>query len=178
MFGIATTSDVYRLHATLENLRTQNSDIVHSLTDQITLVKKTGHTAEMHADVISNLSSTVKENIQSHEKFQQVARDLMWFNITIHAQSALFSTIKELEFALLRLIQQLEELINALHLASQGNLPVNFVNPTVLLGILKNVSLQLPGSHALIAGIRSENIHLYYELRFQYLPLLMILRWY
>jgi hypothetical protein len=43
-------------------------------------------------------------------------------------------------------------------------LPINFVNPTVLLGILKNVSLQLPNSHTLIAGIRSENIHLYYEL--------------
>jgi hypothetical protein len=41
---------------------------------------------------------------------------------------------------------------------------INFVNPTVLLGILKNVSLQLPSSHTLIADIRSENIHLYYEL--------------
>jgi hypothetical protein len=91
----------------------------------------------------------------------------MWFNITIHAQSELFTAIRELEFALLRLIQQLDELITAVQFASQGHLPINFVNPTVLLGILKNVSLQLPSSHTLIAGIRSEDIHLYYELKFQ-----------
>ena len=64
----------------------------------------------------------------------------------------------------MRLIQQLDELTNAVQFAIQGKLPINFVNPTVLLNILKNVSLHLPGGYELIAGIRSENVHLYYEL--------------
>jgi hypothetical protein len=88
----------------------------------------------------------------------------MWFNITIHAQSELFTAIRELEFALLHLIQQLDELITTVQFVSQGHWSINFVNPTVLLGILKNVSLQLPSNHTLIAVIRSENIHMYYEL--------------
>jgi len=53
--------------------------------------------AEVNADAIMNLTSIVKDNmVQSHEKFSQIARDFMWFNITIHAQSELFTTIRQL----------------------------------------------------------------------------------
>jgi len=73
-------------------------------------------------------------------------------------------TIRQLEFALLRLIQQLDELSNAVQCAIQGSLSINLVNRIVLLNILKNVSLQLPGGYELNAGVQSENICLYYEL--------------
>ena len=53
---------------------------------------------------------------------------------------------------------------NAVHCAIQGKLPISFINPTVLLNIFKNVSLQLPGGYELMARIRSENVDLYYEL--------------
>jgi hypothetical protein len=155
IFGIAVSSDVSQLHDTLDNLQAQNSDIVHSLTNQLTLVKRLSLTAELNTDIISNLSSVVKDHIiRSHDKIHQIVKDLTWFNIIIHAQNEPFTAIQDLEFALLRLIQQLE-LITAVQFASQGHLPINFVNPTVLLGILKNVSLQLPSSHTLIAGIRN-----------------------
>ena len=65
---------------------------------------------------------------------------------------------------MLRSIQQLDELTNAIQCAIQGKLPIIFINPRVLFNILKNVSLQFPGGYELIAGIRSENVHLYYEL--------------
>ena len=88
----------------------------------------------------------------------------MWLNITVYAQSELFTTIRQLEFALLRLIQQHDELSNAIQSAIQGRLSVSLITTTILLNILKNVSLQLPDGYELIAGIRAENIHLYYEL--------------
>ena len=65
---------------------------------------------------------------------------------------------------MLRLIQQLDELSNAIQSAIHGSLSISLVNPTVLLNILKNVSLHLPSGYELIAGVRAENIHLYYEL--------------
>ena len=88
----------------------------------------------------------------------------MWLNINVYAQSELFTTIRQLEFALLGLIQQLDELTNAIQSAVQGSLSVSLVNPIVLLNILKNVSLQLPSGYELIAGIQAENINLYNEL--------------
>ena len=88
----------------------------------------------------------------------------MWFSVTVYAASELFSTIRQLEFALLRLIQQLDELSNAIQSVIQGSLSICLLKPTVLLNILKNVSLQLPSGYELIAGIRAETLHLYCEL--------------
>ena len=65
---------------------------------------------------------------------------------------------------MLRLIQQLDELSNAIQSAIHGSLSISLINPTVLLNILKNIPLQLPSGYELIAGDRAENIHLYYEL--------------
>jgi len=87
----------------------------------------------------------------------------MWYSVTVYAQSELFSTIGLLEFALLRLIQKLDELSNAIQSAIHCSLSVSLINPTALLNILKNVSLQLPSGYELIPGIRAEHIHLYYE---------------
>jgi len=84
----------------------------------------------------------------------------MWLNVTVYAQSELFSTIRQLDFALLRLIQQLDELPSVIQSAIHGSLSISLVNPTVLLNILTNASLQLPSGYELIAGVRAENIHL------------------
>jgi len=39
LFGTATIADVHQLHKTLDNLQSRNSDIVHSLADQVTDIK-------------------------------------------------------------------------------------------------------------------------------------------
>jgi hypothetical protein len=88
----------------------------------------------------------------------------MWLNITVHAHSDLFTTIRQLEFTLLLLTQQLDEVFNAVQCTLQGSLPTLLINPTVLLSILKNASLKLSGGYELVVGIRPENIHLYYDI--------------
>jgi hypothetical protein len=75
----------------------------------------------------------------------------MWFNMT-----ELFTTIKQLDFALLRLSQHFDELTIIVQCAISGKLPINFITPTVLLGILKNVSLQLPEDYEFIEVQRTE----------------------
>jgi hypothetical protein len=45
-----------------------------------------------------------------------------------------------------------------------GKLPVSLVSATVLHGILRNVSSQLPENYELISGTVIEMVHLYYEL--------------
>jgi len=148
LFRTATIADIKQLHDTLNDLKLQNSDITHSLSNQLTYVKKQGTATEVNAKAIANLSSIVKDNIiQSHDKFQELTRDLMWLNITVYAQSELFTTIRQLEFALLRLIQQLHELSNALQSAIQGRLSASLITQTILLNKLKNVSLQLPDGY-------------------------------
>ena len=72
--------------------------------------------------------------------------------------------VGQLEFSLLLLIQQIDELFTAVQSHLQSRLPISVVNPTTLHGILGNVSLHLPENYQLIVSTNLEDIHLYYEL--------------
>jgi len=100
--------------------------------------------------------------IQSHERFQQVVRDIMWLNITLFGQSEMHTVIRQLEFTLFQLVLQIDDLFNVVQCAMHG-LSIKLVNLIVLQSILRNVTLALPG-YELIAGTNIENIHLYYDL--------------
>jgi len=62
------------------------------------------------------------------------------------------------------LIQQLDELTNAIQCVILGKLPVLLINLAVLHNILRNVSLHLTENYELIAGTKAENINLCYEI--------------
>jgi hypothetical protein len=53
-------------------------------------------------------------------------------NLKLHGQSDLYTVIRQLEFSLLHLTQQIEELFNAIQLAILGTLPIKLTSPTVL----------------------------------------------
>ena len=130
---------------TLDGLKSTTSDIVHSLNSQLTYVKKLDTATGINPMAIANLSSIVKDIvIQSHNKFQQITHDISWLNVTIRNYSELCTVIRQLEFALLQMIYQTDELIGVIQCVLQGKLPISLTSPTTLQGILRNVSLQLP----------------------------------
>ena len=77
------TVDVHELHGVLDDLQNRNSDIVHSLTNQLTYVKKVADTALLNTESIANLSSILKDSIiQSHDKYQQFTGS--YFGLILH----------------------------------------------------------------------------------------------
>ena len=88
----------------------------------------------------------------------------MWLNLTINSQSSVYMAVRQLEFAVLQLTQQIDELLAATQSILQGKLPIALVKPTILNNILRNVTLNLPENYELVAGTSRENIHLYYDL--------------
>jgi len=72
--------------------------------------------------------------------------------------------IKQLEFALLQLTQQADDLFTSIQCVIQGNLPVKLTDPATLQNILRNVTLQLPDSYKLIADTRTGHIHQYCQI--------------
>jgi hypothetical protein len=100
IFSTVLVSDVHELH---DNLQNRNSDIVHSLANQLTYVKKVADTSH-NTESIANLSSIVKDSIiQSHDKYQQITRDLFWFNLAFFGQSTTYTAVRQMEFTLLQL---------------------------------------------------------------------------
>jgi len=70
IFGTATVLDVHELHGVLDDSQNRNSDIVHSLANQLTYVKKVADTTSLNTESIANLSNIVKDSIiQSHDKY-------------------------------------------------------------------------------------------------------------
>jgi len=165
LFGTATISDIQELHTVFDDLQTKNADIVHSLENQLSYVKRLDKIIAINADAIANLSGIVKDNIiQPHDKFQQITRDIMWLNVTIYGQSEIYMTVRQLEFALLQSTQQVDNSFVAIQCAIQGNLSVKFIDPFTLQNILRNVTLQLPDGYKLKPDIKTENIHRYYQI--------------
>jgi hypothetical protein len=165
LFGTATLADLSQLHGTIDELKSKEADIVHSLATQLTYVKGLGHNTRINTDAISNMSKIVRnELVQSHNRYVQLTRDVMWLNLTLLNQSALFTVIRELEYALLQLTHQVDTLLNAVQYTLSGKLPITIIGPNVLRSILRNISLCLPETYELIAGTKFDDMHAYYEL--------------
>jgi hypothetical protein len=96
IFGTATISDVHTLQDVLTELRSQNSDMSHSLSSQITYVKKLDTIMKFDTEAIANLSKILRDDmIRAHDKFQQLASEILWLNVTFLGQSKLHSVIRQ-----------------------------------------------------------------------------------
>ena len=132
------------------------------MSNQLSYVKDLG---KINAEAIANLSNVVKEQmIQSHDQLLNLAKDMFWLNATFHTESSVFAVIRQLEFTLMQLIQQIDGLFSAVQYAVLGKLPNKLIGPLELQGILRNITLLLPEGYELVAGTSKENIHLYYDL--------------
>jgi len=57
-----------KLHNTLDELEDKNSDLVHSLSNQVTYVKKLDTVIGINSQAIANLTSVIKDNVvHSHD---------------------------------------------------------------------------------------------------------------
>jgi len=67
--------------------------------------------------------------------------------------------VRQIEFGLLQLTQQVDEMLVAVQHILLGKLPITIVNPKFLHNILRNIPLCLPENYELAAGTRFENIY-------------------
>jgi hypothetical protein len=107
----------------------------------------------------------VKDNVlQSHGTCKEVTKDITWLNNTLRHQSELYLQIRQLEYSLLLAVQHISELFSSVQYALLGKLPISLVSQVTLHRVLTNISLHLPKNYEFVAGIRRQDIHLYYEL--------------
>jgi hypothetical protein len=98
LFGTATIADLNSLHEQVSDLRLKNADLAHSVANQLTYVKDLSVSSKVNADAIANLSSILRDQvIESHDRFQEIASDIIWLNISLLGQSTLYRHIRQLE---------------------------------------------------------------------------------
>ena len=96
LLGIATLADLNKLHDTLDELKDKNSDLIHSLSNQVTYAKKLDTVTGINSQAIANLTTVIKDNlVHSHEKFQNITKGLARLHFTVQGQSALFTAVRQ-----------------------------------------------------------------------------------
>jgi len=115
LFGTAVVSDLTQLHNLFDELQSSQQNIVHSIDNQINYIKKLDSDISENAELIAKLSRVISDDIiRSHDRFQQITKNLLWLNLTVYGQSELFTMIRQLQFSILQLTQRLDKLTNAI----------------------------------------------------------------
>jgi hypothetical protein len=81
----------------------------------VTFIKKLDVATKINSDAVANFSTIVKDIvIQTYDKYKESTRDFVWLNHNLFDQSVLHTAIRQLEFALLQMIQQINELLGTI----------------------------------------------------------------
>ena len=73
---------------------------------------------KVNAEAIANLSNVVKEHtIQSHDQLLNLAKGMFCLNATFHTQNSIFTVIRQVEFILMQVIEQIDRLSDAVEYA-------------------------------------------------------------
>jgi hypothetical protein len=108
-FGIAKESDIYSLCKTLDDLHSSTSDLAHSVSSQVTYIRKHDSLVDINSAAIRNLSGIVNDVlVQSHSHLQQVSKDVLLLNTTLRNYNELFTAVRQLEFLLLQTVRQVD----------------------------------------------------------------------
>jgi len=165
LFGTATMTDLHRLHEAMGELQDKNSDVAHTLSNQVTFIRNINSVANLNTEAFVNLSTLVKDIVvQSHGRYQETSRNIAWLNDTLRHLSELYVHIRQIEYSLMLAVQQMGELFSSVQYGVLGKLPVSLITPITLYSILTNISLNLPDNYELVAGTKLQDVHLYYEL--------------
>jgi hypothetical protein len=63
LFGTALLADLSQLHGIIDELKSKEAEIVHSLANQLTYVKGLGQNTRSNTDVIFNMSKIVRNKL-------------------------------------------------------------------------------------------------------------------
>ena len=108
-------SDNHLLYNTLNEFQSSASDIAHSVSNQVTHVKKLDTATKVNANAVAKLSCIVKDIvIQTYERFQETKRNILRLNNTLNGHSKLNTAVKQLEFGLLLVLQRINELLEVI----------------------------------------------------------------
>jgi hypothetical protein len=103
--------------------------------------RRLGETVTFDHAAIANLSATIRNFAEDTEStFQEVSSKFEMGNKLLETAAE----IRKLEFALFRLESYVKEYMTALQVAMQSQISINVITPTILRGILRNISLNLP----------------------------------
>ena len=164
LFGVATVIDLDQLHDSVNKLHDTQSDLVHSVNEQLTYLRSLDSLVKFNSKSVKSLSENVKSMmLNSQQWMNKVDATVYWLNVTLYNETSVFVYIRQLEFAILQLHTQIKDTLSGLDSTMGGKLSVNLIPPTLLQSVLRSIVAHLPDGYTLFTGIQLNDMYLYYE---------------
>jgi transcription initiation factor TFIID subunit TAF12 len=133
------------LQSVVSNYENQKEDIIHAVKSQLTLLQTVDKETKQNTVDLLNVARTLR----------QVVFDVVYLNRTISSvtdktriafevQKNISRTMRELEFTVLRLQQELMQLHEGIDISSSGRLSSVLVPPNNISSLLQQTALKLP----------------------------------
>jgi exonuclease VII small subunit len=164
LFGTATSADLMNLHEVVENIKTRQTTITHSVEHQLTYTKELDESVKQSSQDIATLAKILKIQVSDLSKLNTTIKQLE-ANIShrLDYMAQISQTIRELEFFSLQLEQEITNFRQGLDVTSTGKLSAALLPPHNLSLLLQQVALKLPTDVALLAGTSLEDMFVYYQ---------------
>ncbi|KDR16988.1 hypothetical protein L798_09317 [Zootermopsis nevadensis] len=165
LFGTATSAEVQDLQSIVSKFDNKNDDIIHAVQAQLTLLRTVDKETRQNTVDLLNLARVLKQLtidvINANFSFT-TAIDKLTTMVAI--QKNVSRHMRELEFAALRLQQELIQLQEGLDVTSLGRLSSVLLPPSNLSSLLGQIALKLPRDVSLITNTEIDNMYIYYDI--------------
>jgi hypothetical protein len=113
--------------------------------------KNIGSEVKFDTQAVATLSEKVKRVMTDSQTWMNQSKIILhWLNSTMCNQTIIFTYIRQLEFALIQLEMEIQNLTNGLEFLFHGKLPINLINTNTSYSFLRNVSVLLPEDYSLL----------------------------
>jgi hypothetical protein len=131
------------LHATVENIKTKDDDVIHAIQKQITYLKSVDEAVSQNAVGLATMARILKNVITNAFAYQKTwDNNVQHLEDLIYFQSNVSRTIRELEFTVVQLQQSVINLQEGLETSATGRLSSVLIPPHKLSKILQEVILK------------------------------------
>jgi hypothetical protein len=81
LIGTATVAEIDTLHDTLDELQTSTADVAHSLTNQVTYIRKLDTATNVNTQAVANLSVILKDIVAQSYKNSRKLLEIFYGSI-------------------------------------------------------------------------------------------------
>ncbi|XP_072152494.1 uncharacterized protein [Bemisia tabaci] len=165
LFGLSTDEETSKLNNKLLNLKAVTSENHHDIEQQISILGDIHNFEEKSKNIIQDIAKAT-EHID--EKFEKVANtyinetNFKFIMVSKYFDVSFF--LKEIQFSILQIKDNIFKLKIALQSAAHGTLTEFLMSKRKLLSVLSKIQAHLPPQYSLIFPIRSTQISKFYNL--------------
>lgn len=147
LFGTATTSDMRRLKSKLNSLTGQQDELVHIVSNSLTLINKTNAVAAQNRHAINSLNgatrklnrrvNALQDMIVSHQAIQ---------DLKLQLNNRVYGVTNAIDRSIRQITPLIDELKRNLDQALNNQLSSNLVEPAQLRKVLSGIARRIPDS--------------------------------